>query len=331
MAVLVIAHDNTDVYETSLKAARANEELVKSNTELAQFAYVASHDLQEPLRKIQTFAQRILELEHANLSATGKDYFNRMHIASQRMQQLIVDLISYSKTNTAEKYFEVMDLGTLLQNARESLKDVIEQKQAVIKSSVLPSLNVIPFQFEQLFVNIISNALKFSRRGVSPVITIGATKIKGDEIPRSGVDSKKTYYRLSVADNGIGFEPEFQERIFQVFQRRHGKQEYAGTGIGLSIVKKIIENHDGLITATSDTGKRRNLYHLYSSIKNHQRQSIKSLFMICLNECEKKCAGCIISTQVKNIQDEIIHKNSTSPRSAGKVLQEQLDKSGLAI
>ncbi|WP_160143932.1 PAS domain-containing protein [Chryseolinea soli] len=231
-----------------------NQNLLKSNDELAQFAYVASHDLQEPLRKIQTFAGRILDVESKNLSDRGKDYFQRMQSASVRMQQLIVDLLSFSRANTNEKYFEVTDLNYILQIVKEQLKDTIDQKQAVILSSTLPVLNIISFQFEQLFTNLIANALKFSKTDVPPLIAIHADKVGRDHVHHKDAEDI-LYHRIVITDNGIGFEPQFNERIFQVFQRLHGKDEYPGTGIGLAICKKIIENHQGFIEASGQLNK----------------------------------------------------------------------------
>ena len=238
------------VQQRTKELNQLNEELIKSNGELAQFAYVASHDLQEPLRKIQTFASRILDFEKATLSEKGYDYFRRMQGAAVRMQQLILDLLSYSRANTTEKHFELVDLDEVLETVLEQLKDTIDQKQAIIKTSNLPTLYLIPFQFEQLLTNIISNALKFSKKDKIPVIEIKASIVSGKNISNASAENNNYHY-ISISDNGIGFEPEFGERIFQVFQRLHGREEYPGTGIGLAICKRIVENHQGIILATS--------------------------------------------------------------------------------
>lgn len=242
------------VQERTAELKKLNDDLVKSNIELAQFAYVASHDLQEPLRKIQTFATRVIDTEALNLSEKGKDYFARMQGASKRMQQLIVDLLSYSRANAADRHFEMTDLNKVLADVRELLKETIEQKRAVIHVENLPTTNVIPYQFEQLFTNILSNSLKFSKPHVIPVINITCKAVSGRDIGNEQVDAAATYYHISISDNGIGFDAQFSERIFQVFQRLHSRDEYAGTGIGLAIVKKIIENHKGFITAASTLG-----------------------------------------------------------------------------
>jgi PAS domain S-box-containing protein len=230
----------------------SNEGLSKLNNELAQFAYVASHDLQEPLRKIQTFSARIQEIEKDNLSAKGKDYFTRLQNASKRMQQLILDLLAYSRANTAERHFEQVNLNTLLESIEEQLREAILQKNAVIESVTLPTLSIVRYQFEQLFMNMLTNALKFSKVDVRPVIKIDYEVLHGSAIDELGIDKTLDYHHISFKDNGIGFDPEYNEAVFQVFKRLHGKDEYPGTGIGLAIVKKIVENHFGVITASGE-------------------------------------------------------------------------------
>lgn len=231
-----------------------NDELVKTNIELGQFAYVASHDLQEPLRKIQTFSTRIIETEKDNLSDRGKDYFNRMLAASTRMQQLIIDLLAFSRANAVERNFELTDLNSLLYNVTEQLQESIQQKGAIITASKLPELHVIVYQFEQLFTNLITNFLKFARAGVRPEMRITSGFISGNLIDVSGSIADKNYLYIAFEDNGIGFDPQFRDRIFQIFQRLHSKNSYEGTGIGLAICKKIVDNHQGLITAIGKPG-----------------------------------------------------------------------------
>ncbi len=250
-----------NVRERTKQLSLLNKDLQKSNDDLAQFAYVASHDLQEPLRKIQTFTTRIIDVEK-NLSQKGKDYFDRIQASSQRMQQLILDLLSYSRVNAGKNLFESVDLNPLLESIKENLKEIVEQKNATILSDELPKLLIIPFQFEQLLTNLLSNALKFSRKGIAPVIIIKAASIHGKDIPSSTVDKHTHYHHLTVTDNGIGFESQYKDRIFQVFQRLHGKEEYQGTGIGLSIVRKIIDNHHGFIDVESEVGKG-STFHIY--------------------------------------------------------------------
>lgn len=240
-----------------------NKELQSMNQELISFAYVSSHDLQEPLRKIQTFASRILETEAEQLSERAKDYFGRMQNAAQRMQILIEDLLAYSRTNRSEQKFEVADLNKLLAEVKNDLRERIEEKHAIITSAHLPSLKVIVFQMRQLFTNIISNSIKFSKAGVTPEIRIQHEVVKGNAVPsKTPVDNNKTFHHISFTDNGIGFEPEQRLKIFEVFQRLHGRSEYSGTGIGLAICKKIVENHHGVITADSQLDQGAT-FHIY--------------------------------------------------------------------
>jgi PAS domain S-box-containing protein len=232
-----------------------NKELEKMNTELQSFAYVSSHDLQEPLRKIQTFASRILSKEMQTLSATGKDYFRRMQEAAGRMQTLIQDLLAYSRTNTTDRVFENVDLADIVHEVKSDIKETHTEKEAVIEVGQMCRINIIPFQFRQLLYNLIGNGIKFSRPGITPHITIESEMVKGDTVKKVSLSPKKNYCHISIADNGIGFDPQYKERIFEVFQRLHGKEEYSGTGIGLAIVKKIVDNHHGVITASGEVNK----------------------------------------------------------------------------
>jgi PAS domain S-box-containing protein len=240
------------VKERTAELEKSNNALQQSNEELAQFAFVASHDLQEPLRKIQTFATRIHATETA-LTDRGKDYFRRMQQASMQMQQLIADVLSYSRMNAAEQHVDVVGLGALLTKVQEQLSERIETVGATIEAGALPMLKVIPYQFEQLLSNILSNALKYIKPGVPPRIVITADTVQGKAIDPLAVEG--VYHRITITDNGIGFDPQYRERIFQVFQRLHGKNEYEGTGIGLAICKKIMDNHHGFITAAGEPGQ----------------------------------------------------------------------------
>lgn len=248
--------------ETNEKLETSIQDLKKMNGELQSFAYVSSHDLQEPLRKIQTFADRIQEKESKNLSDTGKDFLHRMQDAARRMQTLIEDLLTYSRTNTTERIFKKTNLYDLIQEVKDDFQETLAEKQGVIEIGEMGVLNVIPFQFSQLMHNLIGNALKFSKHDVPPVIVIESETVNGDSLQLPGIYPAKKYCHLSVTDNGIGFSPEYKERIFEVFQRLHGRSEYKGTGIGLAIVKKIVENHYGAIVATGeeDKGARFDLY-----------------------------------------------------------------------
>ncbi|MEW5677285.1 CHASE3 domain-containing protein [Flavobacterium enshiense] len=242
--------DITEEYNTTKAIEERNLELERSNKELTAFNYVASHDLQEPLRKIQTFISRLSDKETDNLSETGNEYLKRIIAASGRMRSLIDDLLQFSRSNKAEKEFELNDLNLLLENSKQELSSIIEEKKAVIISDTLPTMNVIPFQIQQLFTNIIGNSLKYSKADVPPQIFINVSKINASEEELLPVKNNDPFFRFTISDNGIGFEQDYAERIFILFNRLHNKNEYEGTGIGLAICKKIVDNHRGFIFAS---------------------------------------------------------------------------------
>lgn len=247
-----IAEDKLQMYADEL--LQKNKELERSNSELSSFSYVASHDLQEPLRKIQGFGNLIMNSEISKLSDTGKDYFNRMVKAASRMQNLIDSLLEFSRTTTEARNFEEVDLNELLEEVKKDMRERIESSGAVIHSQKLPALRIIPFQFRQLLSNLISNAIKYARKDAIPVINILAKCIPAEEMNDPRAASSVNYYQFTIHDNGIGFEEEYAEKIFELFQRLHGKNEYVGSGIGLAICKKIVENHSGWINAESEPG-----------------------------------------------------------------------------
>ncbi|AWG22010.1 hypothetical protein FFWV33_11030 [Flavobacterium faecale] len=226
-----------------------NDALEKMNKELQSFAYISSHDLQEPLRKIQIFATLINEREAHNLSENGKDKFRRMQNAANRMQNLIQDLLAYSRTSIQEIKFEKTKLSIIIDEVKEDLNEELLQKEAIITVDNDIDFTVIHFQFRQLLFNLISNAIKFTRENVAPQIAIHCEVISGETISYPELNKQTKYCHIQVKDNGIGFEEEYNEKIFEVFQRLHGKEKFHGTGIGLAIVKKIVENHNGQITA----------------------------------------------------------------------------------
>ncbi|MBO9205297.1 MULTISPECIES: PAS domain S-box protein [Niastella] len=252
------AEDQLKMYAEQLE--QKNRELERSNGELSSFSYVASHDLQEPLRKIQAFGNLIQARDVANLSDTSKDYFERMVKAAIRMQNLIDSLLEFSRTTTARKNFESTDLNVLLEDVKRELAHRIEEKKAEIITAHLPTLTIIPFQFRQLLSNLISNSLKYSRDETTPVIEITASYIKAKDLDEKAAIPGKDYFRFKVKDNGIGFEQEFAEKIFDLFQRLHGRNEYSGSGIGLAICKKIVENHHGFMRAESEAGEGATFY-----------------------------------------------------------------------
>lgn len=257
-----MTHDLTEKKEAddklkqnALELEQKNAELEQMNKELQSFAYISSHDLQEPLRKIQTFATQIIEKESNNLSDFGKDKFQRMQNAAKRMQTLINDLLAYSKTNIQERIFEKTDLFKIIDEVEEDLKEEMEQKGAIIKKGETFEIDLIPFQFRQLLYNLVSNSIKFSKEEVPPVIKINCEIVKGSAISNKKAIEDIDYCHISISDNGIGFDQQYSTKIFEVFQRLHGKLEYTGTGIGLAIVKKIVDNHNGFISARGEENK----------------------------------------------------------------------------
>ena len=241
--------------EANEKLEASVEELQRMNEELQSFAYISSHDLQEPLRKIQIFSSRILDLEKDNLSASGTNYFNRMQNAAHRMQILIKDLLTYSRTNTSTRTFEKTDLNTILDEVKIDLKELIKEHNVTIEVGNLCTVYIIPFQFIQLINNLINNSIKFARDGVPPIIKIDSVIDKGSTFKLEQLTAEGEYCHIKVSDNGIGFDPQYGEKIFEVFERLHTRTAYEGTGIGLAIVKKIVENHDGFIFASGEENK----------------------------------------------------------------------------
>jgi PAS domain S-box-containing protein len=248
-----LADDYRKQYTEELQ--QKNITLERMNKELESFAYVSSHDLQEPLRKIMTFANRILEKEYSTLSEAAKDYFTRMQEAAKRMKRLIQDLLEYSRTNTMERVFERTDLKKLVEDVGKEFTDELNEKKGSIEIGPLCTLDVVPFQFRQLMQNLIGNSLKFASPDTPPQISIDSETALGSEFKLGGLLPSRTYCHLWLTDNGIGFDPQYRHRIFEVFQRLNGREEFEGTGIGLAICKKIVENHNGQITANSEIGK----------------------------------------------------------------------------
>lgn len=244
--------DVTENYNKSLQLEHRNEELKKHIKELSEFNQVASHDLQEPLRKIQTLFSRISDKDKENMSETGKDYLMRIERASTRMRVLINDLLQYSRANKSEIKLTQTNLNEVLSNSLVELSQNIEGKKAIINYTELPIVNGIPFQLQQLFTNLLSNSLKYSKENSIPIIDISYNEIIAKSEAWLNDKSSKKYYKINFADNGIGFEQEQAPKIFSLFTRLHGKTEYDGTGVGLAICKKIIQNHNGCIFAQSN-------------------------------------------------------------------------------
>ncbi len=232
------------------------EALNRSNDSLQQFAYVASHDLQEPLRKVQQFGDLLLT-QYADQLGEGTDYLARMQVAAARMSTLIRDLLSFSRLSTQPDNTVFISLTDVVETVLNDLDLVISETGAQVSVAPLPTVQGDASQFGQLFQNLLSNALKFRRVGTAPVIRVIAQRIAATNLPE-GVNPTQAagaYQRIDVMDNGIGFDQKYAERIFQVFQRLHGKSDYAGTGVGLAICEKVAANHGGTITASSQPGQ----------------------------------------------------------------------------
>jgi hypothetical protein len=241
--------DISDEIENYLQLEERNLELEKNNAELSEFNYVASHDLQEPLRKIQIFISRLEENEAKNFSSFGLQYLERIKASATRMRLLIDDLLQFSRTNKPDKEFVLTNLNDLFENAKQDIADTILEQEVTVISDVLPTIPVIPFQVHQLFLNLLSNSLKYCKKDVAPVIKIGYSKINSKDDENLINASKNNYHKITFSDNGIGFEQQYANQIFELFNRLHNKHDYSGTGVGLSICKKIVDNHDGFIMA----------------------------------------------------------------------------------
>lgn len=231
------------------------DELNRSNRDLEEFAYIASHDLHEPLRKLSTFGQRLALSARDELSPTNRDYLSRMLKATENMRNLIDNLLEFSRVARGSDNFMSTDLNRMLDEVLSELELKIEETGASIDRSPLPELTVNPSQIKQLFSNLLHNALKFIRKDVLPVISIHCEPVRPEEKFRHKLKPHIVYHRITVSDNGIGFDAQYTEKIFQIFQRLHGKSDYPGSGIGLAICRKIADNHKGVIFAESEPGK----------------------------------------------------------------------------
>ena len=246
MHVLASIIDITERKRSEERLHRYSQELERSNAELESFASVASHDLQEPLRKIRTMGERLQQVSGEGLNEKGQDYLQRIVKASDNMHRLIRDLLAFSRVATRAQPFARIDLATPLKEALSNLEVAIDEADAEVCLGDLPAIDADEGQMIQLFQNLIGNAVKFRRADVPPRIEIDAS-VEGE--------GDRAVCRIQVSDNGIGFDEKYQDRIFSIFQRLHGKGKFEGTGIGLAICKKIVERHEGTITASGVLGE----------------------------------------------------------------------------
>jgi signal transduction histidine kinase len=239
--------------EAALKTVA--DQLARSNRELGDFATMASHDLQEPLRKVRAFADLLVEQYGPALDAEARDYLERMQNAARRMQALIHDLLALSRIDHKAQPFAPVDLAVVAREVVADLELRIAQTGGHLELGDLPTIEAEPLQMRQLLQNLIGNALKFHRPNVPPVVKLHSRMVASQRLSRGAGAHSEVYYEISVEDNGIGFDEKYLDRIFGVFQRLHGRGAYEGTGIGLAVCRKIAERHGGSITATSTLGQ----------------------------------------------------------------------------
>ena len=238
------AHEEA-LYDVERRLQQANADLIAKNSDLQDFAHVASHDLQEPLRKIRTFAGMLITELGEGLSEDGLMYLDRICTSADRMKMLLDDLLAYSRVTTRARAPETVDLNWIVEEAVSDLHVLVHETEGRVEWKELPTVQADPTQMRQLVQNLIGNALKFRRSGVAPHVRITSRPHPG---PREG-------YIVLVEDNGIGFEEVYAERIFGPFQRLHGRDRYAGSGLGLAICKRIVERHGGSISVHSRPGE----------------------------------------------------------------------------
>jgi len=239
-------------YEKNLE--KIINELNRSNQELEEFAYVASHDLQEPLRKLSTFTERLTSKYGDKLDDDGKLYVERILAAADNMRSLIENLLEFSRVAKANAQFDPVNLNDILATIKNDQEISIEETRAQLHYPELPVIDGIKIQLLQLFNNLVGNAIKFRKKEIPPVINITCTETPAEVKFSYVLPMHIKHYTIQVQDNGIGFEQEYAQRIFQIFQRLHGKAEYPGTGLGLAICKKIVDNHKGIIYADGIAG-----------------------------------------------------------------------------
>lgn len=256
------------VSERTLELQEVNKSLERSNNDLAQFAYVASHDLQEPLRKIITFSNRLQDKYAESLPEGGKEFIVKINNSAGRMRNLIDDLLNFSRTSRLDEKFVTTDLNEILKDVLSDFDLLIQEKKAVLHIGRLPVIEAVPLHINQLFHNLLSNALKFNSPGTDPVIVISCRSLPQEEIKkRRDLDASVPYYEITFSDNGMGFPQEFADQIFVIFQRLGDKEGYPGTGIGLALCRKIASNHNGEIYAESQENKGSVFYVILPAIQ----------------------------------------------------------------
>ncbi len=264
------------IRERTQSLKESNAELQHSNKNLEQFAFIASHDLQEPLRKINTFSNMLYENYADAMPGEGKKLLEKIHAASDRMSSLIQDVLNFSRINNEQNAFVKTDISTILQNIIEDFALLIGEKHAEITVGVLPMAEVIPLQINQLFYNLLSNSLKFCNKDSAPHISVGSRSLSLVEVMKyPQLDRRFKYFEILFSDNGIGFDRKFGEKIFEIFQRLHPRNKYPGTGIGLALCRKIALNHGGLIYGESHEGAGA-LFHIILPV-NKQHSDVELL------------------------------------------------------
>lgn len=253
--VLGTVRDITRLKEYEQELEVKVEELNRSNHDLEEFAYVASHDLQEPLRKLTTFGERLMNKCADQLTDEGALYLNRMMASAENMRILIENLLEFSRVTRTQVAYEKKDLNAVVQDVLNDQDLEVEEGKVDVRVDELPRVEMVTTQMRQLFGNLLNNAIKFRRKGILPVINIRSEQLTRTEKDKLKLRSGQPYFRIVVSDNGIGFEDAYAEKIFQLFQRLHGKAEYPGSGMGLAICRKITDNHRGLIMASGVPGK----------------------------------------------------------------------------
>ena len=246
---IAVNYDITEQYSANLEMEKVNNNLQTINDELESFNNIVSHDMQEPLRKIQMFISRIESDEVKKLSPTAQGYFDRISFSANRMQNLMIDLVNYSQSVKGEKIFEKVDLGFLVNKVVEMLPLEIEEHKVKIEIGNLPEIIGLPFQLQQLFLNLISNSIKFGKEEETNFIQIYQEEIKNFDIKDSLQFSSEDFYKIVISDTGVGFDQQFATKIFKLFSTLKKNSQHKGTGIGLSICKRVMDNHNGFIFA----------------------------------------------------------------------------------